>query len=796
MVIKSRASRNPNKTPRRPEKAKKKSTTTKSTTTKSTTTKRIPAKVGAKATTKSGDKVEVVKEVVETIRDTSRGIKYKKRTPAERKAEQDKKVRQSPLYQKTLVEKKELEREIQSLKEQSQSRTIRPVATRGENVAFTSQAPAQSSSVAQAEIKALTDQLKKTNERLKSLEKGQPKEEPKEEEPKEKPKSELQQTRDTILQEGIKRKIAQRDEIQRQKQLEEQQKRKEEKERIEQSRIRVATRTLRREKTAFQQAQEAREERERKIEEERKKEIRKQINIREQRLDEKERQERFEKSKRELEEISKREKQKAAKEEEVRPVEGFIRPQLSPQQVISEIEERDRQRREKQKLREERERKIEEERKKEIRKQINIREQRLDEKERQEISKREKQQQRQSHQQAQQEQTTSNRREPRPQPIPEPTPHDVEFEDVQEIPEIQLTETDRDRQIREEREILEQENQTPVLDLLQPQDDEDDKEFEDVSEFDPDKPPSTLLPQQPPQEKPPLVQETIRQFVDEVPEIPKDRPITQLELDTQDLIRRQSHQQAQQEQTTSNRQSDVRKSLDEKERQDREKEEIERQKKELEEKIGEIFKARQDKAASKIQSSVRGRQSRKRTDIKDVMGGIISGAYDRALNVREQREISRRGGNLIQRPQKTPEQEEKELQENIARRDNLIQEYNRVVIEEARSPPPVGGSGGSGGRSGRGGRSGVPSQQAIGTIIGDIPERPETILPPEPFRSIERGKYKGEIKIPKESEVLQIIKNYENNPQFTRSIEILKELLDKIKTINTRRKNKSVKKKK
>jgi len=786
MVIKSRASRNPNKTPRRPEKAKKKSTTTKSTTTKSTTTKRIPAKVGAKATTKSGDKVEVVKEVVETIRDTSRGIKYKKRTPAERKAEQDKKVRQSPLYQKTLVEKKELEREIQSLKEQSQSRTIRPVATRGENVAFTSQAPAQSSSVAQAEIKALTDQLKKTNERLKSLEKGQPKEEPKEEEPKEKPKSELQQTRDTILQEGIKRKIAQRDEIQRQKQLEEQQKRKEEKERIEQSRIRVATRTLRREKTAFQQAQEAREERERKIEEERKKEIRKQINIREQRLDEKERQERFEKSKRELEEISKREKQKAAKEEEVRPVEGFIRPQLSPQQVISEIEERDRQRREKQKAAKEEEvRPVEGFIRPQLSPQQVISE--FEERDRQ---------RRQSHQQAQQEQTTSNRREPRPQPIPEPTPQDVEFEDVQEIPEIQLTETDRDRQIREEREILEQENQTPVLDLLQPQDDEDDKEFEDVSEFDPDKPPSTLLPQQPPQEKPPLVQETIRQFVDEVPEIPKDRPITQLELDTQDLIRRQSHQQAQQEQTTSNRQSDVRKSLDEKERQDREKEEIERQKKELEEKIGEIFKARQDKAASKIQSSVRGRQSRKRTDIKDVMGGIISGAYDRALNVREQREISRRGGNLIQRPQKTPEQEEKELQENIARRDNLIQEYNRVVIEEARSPPPVGGSGGSGGRSGRGGRSGVPSQQAIGTIIGDIPERPETILPPEPFRSIERGKYKGEIKIPKESEVLQIIKNYENNPQFTRSIEILKELLDKIKTINTRRKNKSVKKKK
>ena len=105
MAKKSRASRNPNKTPRRPEKDKpekdKKKTTTpkkKSNTTKSTT-KRIPATVGAKTTTRSGDKVEVIQEVVKTktIKDTSRPIPYKTRTKAERQAEKNKQVRQSPL---------------------------------------------------------------------------------------------------------------------------------------------------------------------------------------------------------------------------------------------------------------------------------------------------------------------------------------------------------------------------------------------------------------------------------------------------------------------------------------------------------------------------------------------------------------------------------------------------------------------------------------------------------------------------------------------------------------------------
>ena len=990
MAVKSRASRNPNTTSRRPQKGKKKSTTIrtkgkkkstttrtkgkkKSTTTESTTTQRIPARVGARTTTRRGDKVEVVQETTEIIRDRSRGKKYNLRTKAEIQAEKDKKVRQSRLYKLEQEKNKELERKILSLTQQS--RSIRPVAVRGENVAFTSQTPAQSSSVAQAELKALTEQLKQSNERLKSLEERK-EEEPKEpKEPKEQPKSrfvqELETTQNEIQRQRIQRGITRRDEEQRrlanQRRIEEFEK-KVERERLREERSKEARRkqrTASQQRTIFAQTQDTREQEEKilrkekqkqeeakstidrilkeaneKVKEKQRKQER--INQQQQRTQERLRrvdagladkatkiqaafrarqvrkttkptptpepepsQTRFvvggeggievpfssqeellqayrnrpnqprplpprqlqEESDRNLEkkrrEKEKQQKQKDAKEEEVRPAEGFIRPQLSPQQVLSEFEERDRP--------------------KQLERQKGLR--RLQQLERQEKENERKLQEqdeffgklvriterdrprrrdnvrvrRQSHQQAQQEQIARDRQEiqqfieeadrpstlpftlqqeetPQPrQDIPQPTPQPQEVADAEEIilppspPELPP------RDIPSPPELPPRDIQSTPPPSPPPR---------DISEFDPDeeeivlRPSAPLLPPRenppplPPRDKPPLVQETIRQFVDEAPEIPKDRPITQLELDTQDVIRRQSHQQAQQEQTTTNRQGDVRrkldeerrklrKSLDEKEREEKEKEKRERERKEVEETRDEIFKARQDKTATKIQSAVRGRQARKRTDIKDVMGGIISGAYDRddreqaisdivsgganiarALNVRQQREQQRRGENLIQRLQeRTPEQEieiqQKELEDNIARRDNLLQEYNRVVIEEARSPPPLsgsGGSGGSGGRSGRGGRSGVPSQQAIGTIIGDIPEKPETILPPEPFRPQQRGKNKGQIKIPSPSEITQIINNYENNPQFRRSIEILKELRDIIKTIKSTRVKKSRKK--
>jgi hypothetical protein len=701
MAKKSRASRNPNKTPRRPEKDKpekdKKKTTTpkkKSNTTKSTT-KRIPATVGAKTTTRSGDKVEVIQEVVKTktIKDTSRPIPYKTRTKAERQAEKNKQVRQSPLYQEELAKKKELEREILSLKQQN--RTTSRGAIRGENVAFTSQTP--SSSVSQAEIKTLTEEVKKTNEKLKSLER---KEKPKEE-PKEKPKSELQQTRDTILQEGIKKKLAQRDEIQRQKQLEEQQKRKQEKERIEQSRLRVATRTLRRDTTAFQQGtiftqtQDTREQEEKRLRKQKQEQeeakstidrilkeanekvkekekqatkiqsairqrqarnerlirqqeqdrliIERQLNQKQQRINQQQQrtQERLRRvdagladkatkiqsafrgrqarkttkpsqtrfvvggeggievpfsSEEELlqayrnrpnqprplppiqrplfldnadsvkkitekQDKERQQKQKEEKEEEVRPAEGIIRPP-TPQQVISEFDKRNRA---KSVFGDE------------AREQLlirNIEETQSD------IEKTIQQIIRQSHQQAQQEQTTSNRRD-----------------DVREA-------------LRKGGIGIKKQE------IPQPDEDTDD-EFEDVNEIEPDE---SIL-QQPPQEKPPLVQETIRQFVDEAPPIPQDRPITQLELDTKDVIRRQSHQQAQQQQTTSNRQSD-----------EKEKEEIERQRKELEQNRGKIFREiQEDKAATKLQSAIRGQEGRKEFERKKKSKEVASNIFSNVL---------------------------------------------------------------------------------------------------------------------------------------------------------------------
>jgi len=689
MAKKSRSNRNPNQTRRRVVKKDK----------KKKTKKIIPAKVGAKSTAN-------ITEVVAPSGARGGQGSYKTRTLSQRKKEQDKKFRQSRLFKLEQEKQKELEREIASLKEQSQR--PRGISSRGQSIS----SAFPSSTTSDTEIKALREQLKKTNERLKGLEPKKdekPKEKSKEEE---KPKSELKEVRDTILQEGIKRRLAERDQIQKQKQLDEQQKRDEEKQRIEQSRIRVATRRLRDEKTAQTQSRIAEEERQQRITDKEKNERRKQERVRDRRLDdrerqklindtEKERKERFEKSKRELEEISKREQQE--KQDRIR--------RKSPQQL-------------------------------------------------------------------QLEHITSARQEPSPTVrISKDLVDDIMGGKKDNRPSNVVSFESTDESDFEE-------------------DIDTDDEFEDVNEidisdFDEDAPEIELtqeiiqqprdVPSTPPKQKPQLIQETIRQFVDDVPPIPEDRPITQLEKDTltaisglRDTIRRTPPQEAQKQQTQRRSRNVIQQIEESKEKDEKQKQ-----------------KSRRDKfLEEEKQQEERELQSRAR---KEVASEFTSSIIDDVLNVREQREqaISEIVSGATQKTLSSRIRDET-LEQNRARRDNLLEQYNTAVREESRNPPPSG----SGGRSGRGGRSGVPSQQAIGTIIGDIPERPETLLPPDIFRPIEKGKNKGQIKIPKEKEIKEIIKNYENNPQFRRSIQILKELRDTLSQANIKGKDKSRKKKK
>ena len=220
---------------------------------KKKTTKRIPAKAGAKATTKSGDKVEVVLKTTKVVKDRRRG-KYKPRKKTNKKQDATKQQKDAL---SVLREQIELEK-LQALQRQ-QAQVFQPSQrlpnrrTSGDINQFfdKSRNDGTKSAVSdlQKEIKSLREEIKKKDDK--------PVEKPKEEEEKSKFKQELETTQNEIQRQRIQRGIARRDEEQRLKNLNRQIEDAEKQQKTEQSRLRVATRKLRDEKTARRQAQQS-----------------------------------------------------------------------------------------------------------------------------------------------------------------------------------------------------------------------------------------------------------------------------------------------------------------------------------------------------------------------------------------------------------------------------------------------------------------------------------------------------------------------------------------------------------
>ena len=175
--------------------------------------KQIPAKAGAKTTTKSGDKVEVVLKTTKVVKDRTRG-KYKPRKKTNKK--QDKKLKESEslalLRQQVELEKlrKQQEEQVRLLQPAQRFRNSR---TGGDiNQFFDRQSKSDGTkevvSELQKEIKKLREDIKKKEEKSPAGEEPKPEE-------KSKFVQELETTQNEIQRQRIQRGIARRDEEQR-----------------------------------------------------------------------------------------------------------------------------------------------------------------------------------------------------------------------------------------------------------------------------------------------------------------------------------------------------------------------------------------------------------------------------------------------------------------------------------------------------------------------------------------------------------------------------------------------------
>ena len=219
--------------------------------------KQIPAKAGAKAKVGSGGKVEVVLNTVRTVKDASRG-KYKPRKKTTKKQDASKKQKDAIQLLREQIELEKLQAlQRQSIQPLQQAQRIPNRRTGGDINQFFKESKntgkTEVISDLAKEVKSLREELKKKDE--KPVEKEKPKEEEKS-----KFKQELETTQNEIQRQRIQRGIARRDEEQREKNLQAQIDRVEKQKKTEQSRLRVATRELRKEKTAREQAQRVSEE--------------------------------------------------------------------------------------------------------------------------------------------------------------------------------------------------------------------------------------------------------------------------------------------------------------------------------------------------------------------------------------------------------------------------------------------------------------------------------------------------------------------------------------------------------
>jgi len=216
---------------------------------KSKKVKQIPAKVGAKAKVGSGGKVEVVLKTTKVVKDASRG-NYKPR----KKKKKEKVSKQEKSAIEVLREQIELEK-LQKLQQERfnplpSSSRIPNRRTSGDVNQFFGKSRNDGTKEIVGElskqIKELREEVKKKNET--------PKEDEKAEVDKPKFKQELETTQNEIQRQRIQRGIARRDEEQREKNLQRQIEDVEKQQRTEQSRLRVATRTLKQERSANQQS--------------------------------------------------------------------------------------------------------------------------------------------------------------------------------------------------------------------------------------------------------------------------------------------------------------------------------------------------------------------------------------------------------------------------------------------------------------------------------------------------------------------------------------------------------------
>ena len=213
--------------------------------------KQIPAKVGAKTITKSGDKVEVVLNTTKIVKDRTRG-KYKPRKKSTKK--QDAKTKQddslSLLRQQVELEKLRKQQEAVRFEPQQRFRNSRTGGDINQYFDRKSKNDGTKEVVGELskEVKKLREEIKKKDEK--------PKEEP-QEEPKSKFVQELETTQNEIQRQRIQRGIARRDEEQRKLQNQRRIEVFEKKEKAERLRRERGREAQRNERTALQQSRSA-----------------------------------------------------------------------------------------------------------------------------------------------------------------------------------------------------------------------------------------------------------------------------------------------------------------------------------------------------------------------------------------------------------------------------------------------------------------------------------------------------------------------------------------------------------
>ena len=213
--------------------------------------KQIPAKVGAKTITKSGDKVEVVLNTTKIVKDRTRG-KYKPRKKTTKK--QDAKTKQddslSLLRQQVELEKLRRQQEAVRFEPQQRFRNSRTGSDINQFFDRKSKNDGTKEVVGELakEVKSLREEIKKKDEK--------PKEEP-QEEPKSKFVQELETTQNEIQRQRIQRGIARRDEEQRKLQNQRRIEVFEKKEKAERLRRERGREAQRNERTALQQSRSA-----------------------------------------------------------------------------------------------------------------------------------------------------------------------------------------------------------------------------------------------------------------------------------------------------------------------------------------------------------------------------------------------------------------------------------------------------------------------------------------------------------------------------------------------------------